>query len=113
MSGFKVDFVACDPWRVVLVEEGPWDDVVTQLSRLQERLYQCVDAVIDGQLVAQFPDSHGCVVTICLDGYDLPQPHTREFFERFSSSVLQLPDYAAALADAPHVSAIEFSATFY
>jgi hypothetical protein len=43
-----------------------------------------------------------------LDGYDLPQEEVREFFERFSSSALLVPDYADLLRHNTFVSGIAF-----
>lgn len=112
MPDFTVDFIAKDPWQMVLVEEGPWDDVAANLRRLQDRLYSCVDAVIDGRLAERYPDSMGSIVLIRLEGYSLSRPDTREFFDRFSSAVLELPEYKAALDNSPHVSGIQFAAHF-
>lgn len=112
MSDVTVDFITKDPWQMVLVEEGPWDDVAANLQRLQERFYTCIDAVIDGVLAERYPDSTGATVLIRLDGYRLPMPDTREFFDRFSSTVLELPDYKAALGNSPYVSGIQFVAHF-
>ena len=95
---------------MVLVEEGPWPPSETEanLRRLQERLYDCVDAAIDGQLAERFPESNGGLVTVRLDGYDLPYVEVRELFERFSSSILHVPDYASALGRSSFVSGIKF-----
>ena len=54
MGEITVDFIAKDPWQMVLVEEGPWEDVPAHLAKLQHRLYSCLDAAIDGQLAEQF-----------------------------------------------------------
>lgn len=97
---------------MVLVEEGPWDDVRSSLRRLQDRLYTCIDAAIEGKLAERYPDSAGANVLIRLDGYNLPMPDAREFFDRFSSAVLELPDYKAALDSSPYVSGIQFVACF-
>ena len=69
-----VDFVARgntdDEWRMVLVEQGPWHPpFVNELRRLQDRLYECVEAAPGGQLAVKFPDSHGKRVDVQLDGY--------------------------------------------
>ncbi len=95
---------------MVLVEEGPWDEpgLEGHLRRVQGRLYECVDAAVDGRLAEKFPESSGQPVLIRLDGYNLPEAAVREFFERFSSSVLQLPNYAAALAKSKAVASISF-----
>lgn len=107
-----VDFITKDPWQMVLVEEGPWDDVAANLRRLQDRLYTCVDAAIEGKLAERYPDSAGAKVLIRLEGYRLPMPEAGEFFARFSSAVLELPDYKAALGRSPHVSGLQFVAHF-
>ena len=45
-TGAVVDFIAKgttpDIWRMVLVEEGPWDEITVELTRLQDRLYECM-----------------------------------------------------------------------
>lgn len=112
MSEFQVDFIAKKPWRMVLVEEGPWSDWSSELNRLQDRLYSCLDAAIDGQLAERFPESIGQVVTIELHGYNLPQDEVSKFFSRFSGSVLMLPEYAQALKESAHVAGVSFFATF-
>ncbi|KQW38814.1 hypothetical protein [Rhizobacter sp. Root404] len=75
---------------------------------MQDRLYDCVDAAIDGQLAERLPESNGGLVTVRLDGYDLPHIELRELFERFSSSILHVPDYAFALRQSSFVSGIKF-----
>ena len=112
MPEVTVDFITKEPWQMVLVEEGPWDDVSTNLRRLQDRLYSCIDAAIDGKLAELYPESVGASVVIRLDGYGLPMPDSREFFDRFSSAVLDLPYYRAALETSPHVSGVQFEAHF-
>jgi hypothetical protein len=112
MSEVTVDFITKEPWQMVLVEEGPWDDIATNLRRVQDRLYNCIDAVIEGKLAEIYPDSLGVIVVIRLDGYDLPMPDAQEFFETFSSSVLELTDYNASLGSSPYVSGIQFEGHF-
>jgi hypothetical protein len=114
MNSVTVDFVARseDPnnWNLVLVEQGPWpkDQVDVQLRRVQGRLYDCIDAAVDGQVAAKFPESFGKSITIRLDGYDLPENEVRTFFNAFAAQVLALPDYSAALAASAHVTGITF-----
>lgn len=117
MPDTVVDFVARDPdsdaWRVVLVEEGPWLGAIeNELSRLQERLYGCIDAILDGQLAKKYPESRGRKVQIRVDCYDLPKEAVSGFFERFASGVLQLPDYAAAYENNDYVTTIGFEIHF-
>lgn len=112
-----VDFVARgdspEEWKMVLVEEGPWvGSVDDQLHRIQERMYDCIDAALDGQLAENFPESKGKRIIVQLDCYNVPQPEVEEFFQRFSSEVLVLDDYRQALEDSEFVRGIGFELNF-
>jgi hypothetical protein len=74
---------------LLLVEEGPWgtDETELQLRRIQDRLYNCVDAAVDGHLAGKYPDSRGKAVVIRLDCYDIPDRPVREFIKRFAESI--------------------------
>jgi hypothetical protein len=112
-----VDFVAKgdkpDEWQMVLVEEGPWlppfDD---QLRRLQDRLYGCVDAALDGLLAEKFPESRGKNIVIRLDCYNLPRVEVIDFFDRFSGSVFAIEDYKQALENNEFVNEVSFQVNF-
>ena len=114
MTEFTVDFIVKEPdeslWRMVLVEEGPWPskDTESNLRRIQERLYHCVDVALDGGLWRLFPDSYGKLVVVQLDCYNVPEHDVREFFERFSAGALSAPNYAAALKNTPYLSGLSF-----
>lgn len=110
---FIVDFVARgeapDEWRIVLVEEGPWlGEVDEHLRRLQTRLYDCIDATLDGQLALKFPDSRGAKLVVQLDGYNLPATEVSEFMARFSAGALESGDYPRLLANNPYIRSIAF-----
>ncbi|WP_417474264.1 DUF6572 domain-containing protein [Luteimonas mephitis] len=112
-----VDFVAKgdspDQWKMVLVEEGPWaSDIEKQLRRVQERLYQCVDAALDGQLAEKFPESSGKEIVIQLDCYNLPREDVAEFFDNFSHGVFLISDYKKALKESSFVNGIRFEVNF-
>jgi hypothetical protein len=98
-----VDFVARDQphggWALILVEQEPWDTVVIsdQLRRIQDRLYGCLEAALDGSVVAGFQESRGKPLVIRLDAFEIPEPELRDFFRRFVSEVPKLPDYAEML----------------
>ena len=112
MSEVTVDFITRDSWRMVLVEEGPWEDVASNLQRVQSRLYTCLDAAIDGQLAKQFPDSIGVNVTVQLECYSLPRDQVSAFFEAFSAGVLDAPDYKEAVRTSTFVSSIDFQISY-
>lgn len=112
-----VDFVARgdtdDEWKMVLVEEGPWgDSTEAQLHRIQDRLYGCLDAAIDGHLAEKFPETEGKRLTIRLDCYNVPKAEVSAYFERFSKGVLATSDYKAALQGNKHARSVEFEVTF-
>jgi len=112
-----VDFVAKgespDEWRLVLVEQGPWSgSIEDELRRLQERLYGCVDAALDGKLATQFPESAGKRIVVQVDCYNLPRDVITDFFNRFSSGVFELADYRDALHKSEYVQDISFDLTF-
>jgi hypothetical protein len=118
MGKVTVNFVAQSKdksrWLMVLVEQGPWraDEVEVQLRRVQDRLYNCIEAAIDGKLAEQFPASHGEPVTIQVDFYDVPEQPVRAFFERFSERALQQPSYGQALEASEFVESITFEADY-
>jgi hypothetical protein len=109
-----VDFVARGEvpgeWRMVLVEEGPWPApaVDGELRRLQTRIYDCVDAALDGQMADKFPESRGKRIVIQLDGYRLPANEVQSFFEHFSQGALCSSEYQAALNNNPFTQDIGF-----
>ncbi len=112
MSEVTIDFITKDPWRMVLVEQGPWEDVQANLQRIQSRLYTCLDAAIDGQRAEQFPDSIGAHVTLQLECYSLPQDQVSNFFEAFSAEALEAHDYKEALRASTFVSSIDFQISY-
>ena len=112
-----VDFVArgdsLDDWKLVLVEEGPWlGPIDEQLRRIQGRLYGCIDAVLDGHLASEFPESKGKSVIVQMDCYNVPRPEVEEFFGRFSAGVLALEAYRTAIANSEFARGISFAIRF-
>jgi hypothetical protein len=113
---FVVDFVvkgdSPDVMKMALVEEGDWSDIDERLRRLQQRMYGCIDAAIDGQLTEQFPETKGKKIIVSVDFYDAPQKEAAEFFDRFSEQVLLIPSYSDALKQSKFVNEIAFEANF-
>ena len=95
---------------LTLVEEGPWaaDEITPNLRRVQERLYNCVDAAIDGQVAALYPQSKGKPVVIRLDCYDTPDTPVREFIDRFSVLIRDSADVQRDLKAKGFVSSLRF-----
>ena len=112
-----VDFIARgdtpDQWKMVLVEQGPWSGSVNDhLRRIQDRLYGCIDAALDGKLAAIFPESHGKNVVLQLDCYNVPRAVVEDFFDRFSAVVFTTDDYRKALECSEFVRNMKFEINF-
>lgn len=89
----KIDLVTQHPetgvFALILVETGPWEPGTEEreLRRIQARLYDCIDAAVDGHVAAKYPASRGRPVRIQLDTYDIPESLMRPFLERFAVHV--------------------------
>ena len=98
-----VDFIARGPgsnvWSWVLVESGPWDEPEVELERLQNRLLDCVDRLLDGALHDRFDEISKKTALLRLDAYDLYGTGLSEFFDRFSNGIFEIPEYKNALAE--------------
>ncbi len=110
---FVAEFIAkgeaAEDWRIVLVEQGPWREPFTdELLRVQERLYDCIDVVLDGQLAEKVPESKGGAITIRLDCYNVPAGEVAAFFKAFSEGVFENPDYKKARAECVYARDIKF-----
>lgn len=110
MGEVTVNFIAfdeaLDACLMVLVEEAWSQPVEVHLRELQDRLYGCLDAALDGQLAAQFPASLGKPVIIRIDCYDLDRGELDGFVGRFAEGVAALPEYSTE--GSPYVSEIRF-----
>jgi hypothetical protein len=71
----KIDLVTDDASSgelvVYLVEDGPWPtpplDMITVPKRIQGRIFDAIDAAIDGYIAAEFPDSIGKNIRVQID----------------------------------------------
>jgi hypothetical protein len=113
MGRVTIDVVTYDPktdsHKMILVEEGPWETgaILDNLRALQERLYNCVDAVVDGHVAERFPDSKGKDVVIQLDCYDIPED-VAPFFERFANHIRSSAEVEADMKRQGFVRALRF-----
>jgi hypothetical protein len=114
-----IDFVAFDPeldgWLLVLVEPGPWTDatVEARLVALQDRLYGCLEAALDGQIAERFPEAADAKIIVradCYDCYGEARDDVDAFIQRFSAGLRDLPDFSPA--SSPCVRSFEVQATY-
>ena len=95
---------------MILIEQGPWDTaaISDHLRRIQERLYTCLDAALDGAVTAEYPESRGKPLMIRLEVFNVPEAELRGFFGRFASEAPKLPDYAKALREQQFFPMVSF-----
>jgi hypothetical protein len=106
-----IDFVAFDDEQdaclLVLVEEGPWTGPIDgHLRALQDRLYGCLEAALDGQVAEGFPRAASKKIIVRVDCYNIPREDVDAFMERFSEGVRDMPDYSPS--SSPWVRSFEF-----
>jgi hypothetical protein len=106
-----IDFVAfddeLDACLLVLVEEGPWTGLLEDhLKALQDRLYGCLEAALDGEVARSFPRAANMKVIVRVDCYGVPREEVDGFMERFSMGVRDLPDYSPS--SSPWVRSFDF-----
>ena len=68
---------------LVLVEEGPWSEgqLTDELRRVQQRLYDCVEAAVDGVIAERYPQWKSRVFVIRLDCYNIRRDPIERFFQ--------------------------------
>ena len=114
-----IDFVAFDPeldaWLLVLVEPGPWDDATVEdrLVALQDRLYGCLEAALDGQVAERFPEATDAKVIVradCYDCYGTARDAVDAFVQRFAAGIQDMPEYSPK--SSPWVRSFEVEVTY-
>lgn len=110
----KIDLVTERPsdgaFILALVEEGPWEknEIESHLYRIQDRLYDCVDAAIDGHLAKKLPVSLGRPVVIRLDCYDVPAKQVRDFVASFAEAIAASEEIQRDLAVQGFIQSVSF-----
>jgi hypothetical protein len=95
---------------VVAVEQGPWapDEIMHELRRIQDRLYDLVDVVVDGHLAIRYPNAKGKAVTIRLDCYNTPKEQVTEFFQRFVATISNSEEITETIRTKGFITKLEF-----
>jgi hypothetical protein len=114
MPSVTFDIVASHPEHgeaiVYLVEDGPWpeDDAGwnTRLHELQDRLYNAVDAVVDGQLASRFPELQGKPVRVQVDSPRGCPERVQDFVRRFGEALRAPGEYRDAIAGSEFVNGL-------
>lgn len=107
-----IDLISHDPshdeYVLYLVEDGPWSDDPTEfaieLQRIQHRLFQTLDAAIDGHLAEKYPESAGMAVRIQVDSPSGLPDELCELVTKLNALIHQMDnDYGQALVDSTFV----------
>lgn len=88
----KIDLITKLPdggCKLVLVEVGPWSDEEKdqKLHRLEQRICDCVTAVMNGMVAERYPETLGRAVTIQVDSYDTPRWDVEKLLARLQNTV--------------------------
>lgn len=112
MPQVTIDLVTKRPdgaFTMVLVEQGPWaEEPADHLRALQNRLYDCVDVVLDGQLANRYPDSKGRPLVISVEAYNTPPSIVATFVSEFATAIRNSTPYQGEIASSVYVSSLEF-----
>jgi len=88
---------ATGDYALYLVEPAGWSDLDARLHKLQDRIYTAVDALLDGQIASDYPDSKGTFVRIKIVflGQDAPE-RAVQMIDRLHAYVNESPEHAQA-----------------
>lgn len=78
---------AADLYRLVVVEDGPWDGSVVRLKRLQAKLNAYLGFALDGRMSELYPGAEGKDVVIRLELAQAPDPRTASTLRRLGAGV--------------------------
>jgi hypothetical protein len=95
---------------LVLVEQGPWKskDVAIRLRTVQDRIYNCIDAAIDGHIASRYPDSKGRHLVIRLVCYNTPKTDISELFCKLTKYIRNSDEYQNAINNSAFIKSIDF-----
>jgi hypothetical protein len=109
MGAVTFNFITIRPdgaYCLYLVEEPPVvGEFIDRLRSIQSRLYEAVEAVIQGNIAKIYPESVGRKIYLRLCCYDLPRDSLDQLFARFTTIMRTHEEWKA------QCEAIEFEIT--
>ena len=111
-----IDFFTVDPsaaeFVLYLVEEGPWTEsaIEERLRAIQARIYNAIDAALDGHVAREHPESQGMPVRIQVDLHDHPPEPVRGLVTRLAEHVATDAEYQRDIGQSPHVGGLRILA---
>ena len=99
-----------DPGSRQLKVKRNWSgDEADNLRRVQDRIYTCVDAAIDGGLAAAMPETSGAPVELRLDVLDAPLDLLTRLVQAVSSHVGTDSSYQSEIRESEHLQSLDFA----
>jgi len=94
-----------DEFVVYLVEAGPWRDALHgRLEKLQGRLYDAFDAIVDGALASEYPETKGRRIRIQVDCHNSPPKTVLDIVRKFAAFIHDNKEYQNAIRESPFVA---------
>lgn len=118
-SSVRVNMIRRRPvdeaYVLVLVEDGPWPEskVLDGLQKVQTRLMQTVDAVLDGSFARRFPESKGKHFVIRLNSYNIENEELDILFTRFTSWIKKSERVERGIKDSGTIRSLHFEYNKY
>jgi hypothetical protein len=109
MAKITFDLITDDPKNdelvVYLVEAGPWSGALHErLQKIQSRLYDAFDAVVDGALTAKYPETKGRRIRIQVDCHNSPPDTVLNLVRKFATFVRDNSEYQKAIRESSYVT---------
>ena len=113
-TAIKVDTVTYDPkndeYVLYFVENGPWPDAPAALQGLlgeiQNKVFDAMDAAIDGSVVRVYPDSLGKKVRIQVDSPGGCPAQLEELIVKIDNYINETKQYATAIESSPCITGL-------
>ena len=94
-----------DELVVYLVEGGTWNGALHEhLKKLQSRLYDAFDAVVDGALASKYPESKGRRIRIQVDCHNSPPETVLNLVRKFAAFIHDSNEYQKAIRESSFVT---------
>ena len=109
MENISFDLITEDPknneFVVYLVETGPWSDASNErLEKLQGRLYNALEVVVEGALASKYPESKGRRIRIQVDSHNSPPETMLNLVREFAAFIHESNEYQKAIRKSPFVT---------
>lgn len=109
MPNITFNLITDDPKNdecvVYLVEAGPWSDALhMRLEKLQVRLHDAFDAVVDGALASKYPETKGRRIRIQVDCHNSPPETVLDLVRKFAAFIHDDKEYQKAIKESPFVA---------